>query len=157
MKKESKHYSLEMKSIELSNKDGKNTKKFPLMSVKIFGVPGLGEIIHLMGDIKEEIKLIEGDYISVTDLTELSINKFLSKIILRGMESAYKSVLGVGRPSIISFVILNDSQDYAAVLSNSLQTINNQKIDSSKDYKYRYYFVRSMDEVGKIAEQIVME
>ena len=156
MHKISKHYSVEMTQIELTSDKGKGSRIYPLMDIVIHGVPSLPEIIRLMGDIKKEIKEIKGDYISVTDLTKLSISQFLSRIILKGMERAYKSALGVGRASIISFVVLSDKQEYAAVLSNTLQNINDQKVNTGKDYKYRYYFVKSKEEIKPIAEQIVM-
>lgn len=155
MNKTSKHYTIDMKSIDLKFPNKTTTTNYPLMDIKIFGVPSLPEIIRLMGDIKGIIKVTKGDYISVTDLTELSINQFLSKIILKGMESAYKSAIGVGRPSVISFVVLSDKQEYASILSNTLQTINTQKVDASKDYKYRYYFVKDKGEIKGIAEQIL--
>lgn len=155
MKKVSKHYSIEMNSIDLDLKKGSKPTNYQKMEVEIHGTPSLPEIIHLMGDIKAIIKVTKGDYISVTDLTKLSINKFLGKIILSGMESAYKLALGVGRPSVISFVILGNGQEYAGVLSNTLQNINTQKIDTTKDYKYRYYFVEKREQIRAIAEQIL--
>ena len=156
MDKVTKHYSIAMSQVELSSKESSVSKIYPVMDIAIFGTPSLLDIINLMNDIKSSIKEIEGDYISITDLSKLIINKFFSKIILSGMESTYKSLVSVGRQSIISFVVLGETQEYKDTLSNTLHNINEQKIDTEKDYKYRYYFVKSKEEIKAIAQQILM-
>jgi hypothetical protein len=126
------------------------------MDIAIFGTPGLSDIMHLMGEVKNTAKDLSDDYISVTDLSDLSINTILGKIILSGMESTYKSILSVGKPSVLSFVILGETQSYKDMLSKTLKNINEQKTNTEKDYKYRYYFVKSKLEIKNIAEQILM-
>ena len=145
-----------MSQVELGSKNESVLKIFPIMDIAIFGVPSLSDVINLMNDIKNAIKEIEGDYISLTDLSRLTINKFFSRIILSGMESTYKSLVSVGRQSIISFVILGENQENKSFLENTLKNINEQKINTEKDYKYRYYFVKSKEEIKTIAEQILM-
>ena len=151
-----KNYSVQMSSIGLTSSDGINSKIYPLMEISIHGTPSLADIIHLMNEIKVATRGIVGDYISATDLSNLSINKFLSKIILKGMESTYKSLLSVGKQSVMSFVLLGEMQEYASFLGDTLKNVNEQKIDTKKDYKYRYYFVKSKSEIKAIAEQILM-
>ena len=152
----SKHYSISMSQMDLNHKDGTGTKTYPVMYITIEGAPSLSDMIHLINDIKAAIRDVKEDYISVTDLSKLSINKFLGKIILTSMESTYKTLLSVGRQSVISFVVFGETQEYTSLLDSTLRNINEQKIDTVKDYKYRYYFVKLKEDIKAIAEQILM-
>jgi predicted thioredoxin/glutaredoxin len=156
MNNTSKHYSISMSQMDLNFKDGTGVKTYPVMNISIEGAPSLSDIIHLVNEIKTAIKDVKEDYISVTDLSKLSINKFLGKIIMTSMESTYKSLLSVGRQSVISFVVFGETQEYTSLLDNTLRSINEQKIDTVKDYKYRYYFVKLKEDIKAIAEQILM-
>jgi predicted thioredoxin/glutaredoxin len=156
MNNTSKHYSILMSQMDLNFKDGTGVKTYPVMNITIEGAPSLSDIIHLINEIKTAIKDVKEDYISVTDLSKLSINKFLGKIIMTSMESTYKSLLSVGRQSVISFVVFGETQEYTSLLDNTLRSINEQKIDTVKDYKYRYYFVKLREDIKAIAEQILM-
>jgi hypothetical protein len=57
----------------------------------------------------------------------------------------------------LSFVVLGEKQEYRSLLNNTLQKINDITLESGQEYKYKYLFVVSKDEVGKIAEQILLK
>jgi hypothetical protein len=127
-------------------------KKYPLMHVVIQGIPLLSDMMNLMKNINKAADAIEGDYVSVTDMSKFSTNRFLSSIILYGMEKTYKSFLSVKHKSKISFVIVDEKSTDSKFLKYSLQDINNSEPNKPG---YNYYFVSSMDQVQAVCEKLL--
>jgi len=127
-------------------------KEFFQMNVIISSQPSLKDVLGLMDKINKIADKIKGDYISVTDLSNLSTNSFLGSLIIYGMEHTYKSFLAVRHKALISFVILGNDLKSNQKIVNSLKTIDS--IDKEK-YTYRYFFIKDISQVKSIAETIL--
>lgn len=122
------------------------------MNVIISAEPNLKDVFGLMATINKLADKIQGDYISVTDLSKLSVNSFLKSLIIYGMEHTYKSFLAVRHKAIISFVLLGEDEKSNQKIVNSLKSINDY--DKQK-YAYRYFFIKDINQVKSIAETIL--
>lgn len=139
---------------ELAVQLDSGTKTYPCMNVTIAGTPSLSDISKLMQLINTATETIQGEYISVTDLSKLAVSKFLSNLEIHGMESTYKSLVAVKNPSIISFVILGDSQQYSGLLKETLTNINAQNAETAK-YQYKYVFVENAEAIPQMAAKVL--
>lgn len=123
-----------------------------LMNVIISSQPSLKDVLGLMDKINKIADEIKGDYISVTDLSNLSTNSFLGSLIIYGMEHTYKSFLAVRHKALISFVLLGNDLKSNQKIVNSLKTIDNTDKDK---YTYRYFFIKDINQVKTIAESLL--
>lgn len=131
-----------------SHKKGRSTVL--MLRVTISGMPTIGEIAALMKQIRLVTSNIKGDYISVTDLTKLEVNKIFESFILFGMEKSYKIFLSVKNQAIMSFVILG-KKDNNRFMSDTLKRINNDKV--KENYAYQYFFLEDESRVSELVEK----
>ena len=124
MAEQNEHYSVKVSKIHLPRTQSGGVKDMPKLEVVVKGTPGIAEVVSLMSEINKIAKTIEGEYISVTDLTELNINQFFRTVILRGMEAVYKTVLSVRNPARLSFVALGNNPKDATMTSDTIKSIN---------------------------------
>lgn len=145
--------SVSKESIDITLKSGEDIK-MPLMRVIISGTPKFSEVVDLMKEVKRVSGEFKDEYISVTDMSDLKINKLLQTLILNGMQSSYKKLLSVENPSKLSFVILNPNSEGSSALKKSLEDINESDAEE-KDYKYEYVFLDDESKVGEVAGEIL--
>lgn len=150
---ETKNCFVKLSEVKLHT--AKYPEKITTMEVNISGTPSLPEILAMMKEINTLSEAIKGDYISITDMTKLDINKFIRSIILHGMESTYKSLLSVKNAAVLSFVVLGDNQEEQGYLSKSLENINETSTSKGENYKFKYVFVKSKEEIPEIAESLL--
>lgn len=151
----SKDLSVTKENIDITLKSG-DVIKMPLMRVIISGTPKFSEVVDLMKEIKRVSGEFEEEYISVTDMSDLKINKLLQTLILNGMQGSYKKLLSVENPSKLSFVILNSDSEGSSALKKSLEDINEINVNE-KDYKYKYVFLNDESKVSDVAGELLGE
>lgn len=131
-----------------SHQKGRST--IPLLRVTIAGVPTIGGLVALMKQLRLITRTIKGEYIAITDLSMLEVNKVFESFILFGMEKSYKIFLSVKNQAKISFVVLGKKQNNR-LISDTLQRINRDIV--KEDYSYKYYFLEDESKIGELVEK----
>ncbi len=131
-----------------SHKKGRST--IPLLRVTISGVPTIGGLVALMKQVRLMTSTIRGEYIAITDLSNIEVNKIFESFILFGMEKSYKIFLSVKNQAKISFVVLGKKQNNR-LISDTLQRINSDIV--KEDYSYKYYFLEDESKIGELVEK----
>lgn len=151
-----KHYKISISETKiLPRRVNGKTRTMPTMIIDIYGTPSLPDVLSLMKEINKTVETMKEEYISVTDMSKLNINKLLQSIILHGMESTYKTILSTKNPSKLSFVVLADNEEDKAIFSRTIGSINATMASKGADYEYKYVFIKDKKEVEEIASQIL--
>lgn len=126
--------------------------EYPLLRVKISGDTSLVEFVKYMSKIESFTESFEGDYISITDFTDLSPNKIIESLISVSSNRLLKSLTFVSNQSKISFVLLGKNSKLT-VLRKRLEDVNT--ITEGGSYAYNYRFVEDEDQMARIAEEFL--
>lgn len=153
-KTENKNYMINLKEVTLDQGPEKGMVKYPLLEVEISGSPNIGKVSEIMKEIQSVTSDITEEYISVTDFRRLDISNFFRKILFSGMEVAYKYLLSVDNPAVLSFVVLPAGQQMSTAMKEKLETINSAE---EHPQKYNYVFVSDPKVIPEIAAKILAE
>ncbi len=118
----------------------------PVLKVELTGNPHLWEVVKLMRAINQRIGQIQGEYISVTDLSAVQISSVLGTVVSWVIDSSFKNLLSVKRPALFSFVLFGEHEQASPKLTAALAAINDRELPVD-DYRYRYVFVKREAEV----------
>lgn len=127
-----------------------NSIQYPLLIVKIWGSPGLAELLKFMKNINEATKNIDKDYISLTDFTHLDVSTLLETLM--SLSQSLKALIGVKNPAKLSFVLLGSGKEMEE-MKEHLEKLNTKEL--TYDYSYKYVFIKSMDELKERTEEIL--
>ncbi len=141
------HHKIEFDEITFKTKRGE-IKTYPLMRIKIFGKLGIADVKPIMDAIREAVKKMDKDYISITNLRDLDINKTLQSMIFFGMEKFYNKMLSVENPAKYSFVLV-DGEDRLQKTVSTLESINKNRGNIS-DPVYNYLFISNYEQMSEL-------
>lgn len=145
-----KDLSIKWEKLKLDIND--SSLEYPLLVVKIWGSPNLGEIFRFMKQIDKATEDIDKEYISLTDFTNLNVGALLESILSISMSDALKKLIGVRNKSRLSFVLIGKDTKMKR-LRRRLESLNKEKIKGN--YAYNYVFIESKDELKKRAEELL--